>query len=86
MKNNNGLTKQLTGRIDIPIQYHYRYFVSNTALPQSKEAQLSQRERASNNRSFCSNFGHFAFLSPLWGPYRDNVRRTMFILGSLESA
>ena len=31
--------------------------------------------------AYCSNFGHFAFLSP---PLRASGQRTMFILGSLE--
>jgi len=33
---------------------------------------------------YCSNFGHLAFFSPIWG-LRDEVL-TMFILGSLKSA
>jgi len=33
--------------------------------------------------AYCSNFGHFAFLSPPLGVYGQ---RTMFSLGSLEIA
>ena len=31
----------------------------------------------------CLNFGHFAFLSPLW---KAQGQRKLFVLGSLESA
>jgi len=46
--------------------------------------KLCSRLSLSEVRFYPEN-GRFAFLSPLWG-LRGNVRRTVIILGSLESA
>ena len=55
-------------------------FVADSIQTKKRCSRLS-----SSKVKFCTENDRFAFLNPLWGP-RGNVRVTMVILGSLESA